>query len=147
MIDRVVFFIALLSAATALGGALAHALELPNKIGMPRDDYFVVQRIYRGWSRLGFLLAVEVISILALIILFWPDPVICWAAICAMLSLLAAQFVFWTYAFPADAATGNWTRIPPNWKLLRRQWEFSHAAGAGLQLLAVSALIVAALSA
>ncbi len=63
----------------------------------------------------------------------------------AVACLAAAQAIFWTYTYPANAATENWTTIPPNWEALRRQWEFSHAAGAGLQLLAMSFLIIAAL--
>jgi hypothetical protein len=35
----VLFFIAMLATALALGPALAHAFELPNKIGLGRDDY------------------------------------------------------------------------------------------------------------
>jgi hypothetical protein len=30
----------------ALGAALAHALELPNKIGLSREHYFIMQRAY-----------------------------------------------------------------------------------------------------
>jgi hypothetical protein len=42
-------FFSLLFAALALAPALAHLLELPNKIGLSRDNYPVVQQIYRGW--------------------------------------------------------------------------------------------------
>jgi hypothetical protein len=45
--------VALLATAVALGAALAHALELPNKIGMSVDTYFIVQQVYSGWNRLG----------------------------------------------------------------------------------------------
>jgi hypothetical protein len=44
--QNIAFFIALLATALALGGALAHALELPNKISMSREHYFIVQRAY-----------------------------------------------------------------------------------------------------
>ncbi len=44
------YFIAILFAALA---AMAHLLELPNKIGLSREDYFTVQAIYRGWALLG----------------------------------------------------------------------------------------------
>jgi hypothetical protein len=58
-LQDVAFFVALLATALALGGALAHALELPNKIGMVREHYFIVQRAYDGWNRLANLLAVQ----------------------------------------------------------------------------------------
>jgi hypothetical protein len=46
-------FFSLLFAALALAPALAHLLELPNKIGLSRDNYLVVQQIYRGWALSG----------------------------------------------------------------------------------------------
>lgn len=45
-------FLSLLFAALALAPALAHLLELPNKIGLPRDAYLIVQHIYYGWAPL-----------------------------------------------------------------------------------------------
>ena len=59
-------FVALLATALALGAALAHALALPNKLGMSREAYFVVQNIYRGWNRLGYLLVIELMGMLAM---------------------------------------------------------------------------------
>ena len=46
-------FFNLLFTVFALAPALAHLLELPNKIGLSRDDYLIVQQIYRGWALLG----------------------------------------------------------------------------------------------
>ena len=145
-IGDVVFFVALLSTAMALGGALAHLFELPNKISLPRDQYFLVQGIYAGWNRLTYLLVVELVSILAVIVMFRRQPHVFWPGVVALLGLIAAQTVFWIYTYPANAATSNWTVIPDNWEVLRRNWEYSHAAGAAFQLLTMSALIVAALA-
>src|SRR5215203_1102198 len=61
----IAFFIALLSTGLALGGALAHLFELPNKIDLPREEYFVVQKAYRGWWQLAYLLAFQLVSMLA----------------------------------------------------------------------------------
>jgi hypothetical protein len=47
-ITTIVFFVVLLASALVLGPALAHLLELPNKIGLPREEYFIVQKAYRG---------------------------------------------------------------------------------------------------
>ena len=70
----VAFFVALMATALALGGALAHALELPNKIGMSREDYFIAQQLYAGWNRLAFLLAIQAAGMLALIVIYWREP-------------------------------------------------------------------------
>jgi len=140
-----VFFIALLSTAIALGGALAHAFELPNKIGLEQDVYFTVQQIYAGWDRLGWLLLVEAVSMAALAALSRAQPTVMWSAVAALAALAAAQAIFWIFTFPANAATDNWTAVPDDWEALRIQWEFSHLAGACCQLVAMVMLIFAAL--
>lgn len=140
----VVVFAALMSTALALGGALAHLLELPNKIDMPRDQYFVVQSIYRGWNQLAYLLAIELVSMIALLVISRHEPKVILPAAIALVCLIASQAVFWIYTYPANVATSSWTSIPENWEALRLQWEYSHAAGAAFQILAMAGLIVAA---
>lgn len=142
----VALFFALLATAIALGAALAHALELPNKIGLSVSEYFTVQQTYRGWNQLAYVLFLQLIAIMSVIILARHAPYVRGFAILALLCLIAAQALFWIYTYPANVATVNWTSIPPNWETLRRQWEYSHLAGAAFQLLAMSALIIAALA-
>lgn len=141
----IAFFIALMATALALGGALAHALELPAKIGMSREDYFVVQQIYAGWNRLAFLLAIELTGMLALLVIYWREPAVMRPVALALACLVAAQVVFWIWTFPANAVTGNWTVQPENWEQLRTHWEYSHLAGAVFQTGAMAALVVAVL--
>ena len=142
---EVLFFVAMLSSAMALGGALAHLFELPNKIGLPQDEYFIVQQAYRGWSLLGWLLLVQLASIVAVAVLSRRERRIFRPVVAAALFLLAAQTVFWVFTFPTNVATENWTVAPDNWERLRRQWEYSHAVGALFQLLVTASLILAAI--
>ena len=142
---RAVFFVALLATALALGAALAHALELPNKIALGRDEYFIVQRIYAGWSNLAYLLVVQFIALLASAAMSRRDAGVLRPVILPCLCLVAAQAVFWIWTYPANAATANWTRIPADWETLRRQWEYSHAAGAAFQVLGMMSLTIAVL--
>jgi hypothetical protein len=144
-LQDVTFFVALLATALALGGALAHALELPNKIGMSREHYFIVQRAYDGWNRLAYLLAVQLFGIIAVIGLYRAEPRVWWPATAALAALVAAQAIFWIWTFPANQATNNWTSQPQNWEILRRNWEYSHLAGAAFQILAMTSLILAVL--
>jgi len=141
-----VFFVALLATAMALGAALAHAFELPNKIGLPEDEYFIMQKAYRGWNQLAFLLVTELASMIALAALYWNEPHVRWPVVVAIFCLLGAQAIFWLYTYPTNVSTNDWTMTPGNWEELRNQWEYSHLAGAGFQLAAMSFLIVAALS-
>lgn len=142
----VALFVALFATAIDLAPALAHLMALPNKIGLAREQYFIVQAIYAGWAFIAVALVFQLIGVLATVIIYRRDrPVMVWSLI-SLLCLIGAQVVFWVYTFPANAATSNWTQIPDNWEVLRSQWEYSHAVGAGFQLLAMIALIIAALS-
>lgn len=139
------FAVALMATALAMGAALAHALELPNKMLLDRDAYFTVQQIYAGWNRLALLLAVEFAGMLAVQTVYRRQAAVARPTVAALLFLAGAQAVFWRWTFPANVATANWTLKPENWLQLRSQWEYSHLAGAGLQILALAALIVAVL--
>jgi hypothetical protein len=142
---NIVLFVAFLASALVLGPALAHLFELPNKIDLPRDEYFIVQKAYRGWSQLGWLLLVQVAALAAAAYLARIEPRALTLILLALVSVLAAQFVFWLFTYPANVATVNWTVTPENWEKLRRQWEYSHAAGAILQLSALCLLFLAVL--
>lgn len=143
--NDIAFFVALLATALAMGAALAHALELPNKIDMLRDHYFVVQRAYDGWNRLAYLLAVELVGMLAVIWLYRSESRVLAPALAALACLVIAQAIFWIWTFPANQATANWTMQPDDWERLRREWEYSHLAGAVFQTLAMASLILAVL--
>ena len=121
---------------------MAHLLELPNKIGLPRDEYLTVQHIYNGWALLGFVVYGAFFSTLALAILVRRRAREFRLALTAFLCILGTQIVFWTLTFPANRATSNWTVLPDNWIALRAQWEYSHAASAVLDLVALVAVAV-----
>lgn len=141
------FFFAILATAFAMGGALAHAFAMANKLALSQEEYFIAQKIYAGWDRLAYLLAVELTGMIVLLVLYWRDATVRRLLTAALLCLLAAQAVFWIFTYPANQLTANWTTQPENWDALRRQWEYSHFAGALLQTLALAALIGAALTA
>jgi hypothetical protein len=142
---NIAFFVASLASALVLGPALAHLFELPNKIGLPRDEYFIVQKAYRGWSLFGWLLLVQLAALAAAAYLTRLESRTLTLVLLAVVSVIAAQIVFWLFTYPANVATENWTLRPESWETLRRQWEYSHAAGAILQLLAFCLLILAVL--
>jgi hypothetical protein len=139
------WFITVLATALAMAAAVAHALELPNKLAMDQQDYFAAQQSYRGWNQLAFLLSIEVTGMIAFAASYWRVRPICWRLFVALGFVVLAQLAFWFFTFPANAATDNWTVIPLNWATLRAQWEYSHLAGAIFQLLAFSFLLLAVL--
>jgi hypothetical protein len=129
-----------MATALALGPALAHLLELPNKIDLPKDAYFTVQQIYAGWNLLGGVLALQLVAITSVVFTARPDRRLTALAFVALGCVVGAQALFWIFTYPANAATANWTMQPDDWQALRLQWEYSHAAGALLQLGAMACL-------
>ncbi len=139
-------FTSLLFAGLALAPALAHLLELPNKIGLSRDEYLVAQQLYSGWALLGIIVFAALFSTLAHVLLVRRQRTAFVLALFALACLAGAQAIFWTWTFPANQATQNWTVLPESWAALRAQWEYSHAAAAGLNLVAFASLILAVLA-
>jgi hypothetical protein len=141
MMLNAIRFSALLFASLALGPSLAHLLELPNKIGLAADAYLTVQQIYRGWALLGIVAVAALLSSLLLAVKTRAHRKEFVPALIAFLCIAATQVVFWTFTFPVNRQTQDWTFLPQHWMALRVQWEYSHAASAVLNLVALLALI------
>jgi Ni/Fe-hydrogenase subunit HybB-like protein len=139
-------FISLLSSALALSVGLAHLLELPNKMRLSREDYLTVQQIYRGWALTGIFVVVALLSTLVLTIMVRHARNVFMLTFIALLCIAGTQVVFWRFTYPVNQQTSNWTVLPANWVELRRQWEYSHATSAILDLIALVMLILSVLA-
>jgi hypothetical protein len=104
-----------------------------------------VQQIYRGWALLGVVVIGALVSTLAYAVVVRAQRKPLALAVIALFCLAGTQALFWTFTFPANQLTENWTALPDNWALLRSQWEYSHAASALLNLAALIALILSVL--
>jgi hypothetical protein len=125
----------------------AHLFELPGKIGLSREAYFAVQGIYAGWALFGIPIVAAILANGALFVtLRRREPQAArWALVSAAL-ITASLAVFFIWIFPANQATGNWTTIPDNWEVLRRHWEYAHAASALIVFAAFLATVMATVS-
>jgi hypothetical protein len=130
-------FAAVLLTALALVPAGAHLLELPHKIGLARDDYFVVQAIYRGWALLGIVSIGAILANLLLAAALRKRGEPARLPFVAGLLLVLGLAIFFGWTYPANQATANWTVAPPDWASLRSAWEWSHAANAVVTLAAL----------
>jgi hypothetical protein len=142
---RVACFCAVVLTALALVPVGAHLAALPNKIGLPQEQYFVVQGIYRGWALFGLVLFGALAANLTLAVMLRRPRAPFWLALTAFVLVagtLAAPFA-WTY--PANRATSDWTVAPDNWRELRAQWEYSHAVNAVLTFVALCSVTLSAL--
>ena len=134
--------LALLFTALSLVPGGAHALEFGHKIGLSREDYAIVQRLYLGWQFMG----IAVVGALLLngglaAMLRHNNPAFNWS-IAATLFLVLSLAIFFTWTFPVNQTTVNWTILPANWEALRRQWEYSHLVNEAVSLLAFVCLTV-----
>jgi hypothetical protein len=140
---HLVEFLAVVLTALALAPGMAHVMELPNKLPMTREAYLIVQRVYRGWNLLAFIVIGALIATLVLVLSVDGDAFV--PALIGFLAIVATQVVFWVFTFPVNRLTRDWTQVPDDWQRLRDRWEFSHAASAVLNFIAIVCVTVAVL--
>jgi hypothetical protein len=141
----IIRFCSLFFTGLAMSAALAHLFELPNKINLSKDDYLTVQQIYRGWALLGIVVIAALLSTLILAIMVRKEKRIFALTLIALLCIVGTQIIFWIFTYPANKQTNNWTMLPANWFELRKQWEYSHAISAVLDMIALITLIISIL--
>jgi hypothetical protein len=130
MILKIVQFLALVFTALALIPGGAHLFSLLNKIDMTQEQYFVAQSIYRGWWLMALILIPAVLLDLAYAFMLRRQRPAFALAAAGCIGLAATLAIFFTWTYPANVATQNWTVVPSNWMELRWQWEYSHAVNA-----------------
>jgi hypothetical protein len=142
MVLKVVYFISILLTAVTMAAGFAHLLELPNKMGLSREEYLIVQQIYRGWALLGIAVIGALLSTLILTIMVRANQRVLYLTLTATLCIGLGLVVFFLFTYPANQQTLNWTMLPENWQELRRHWEYSHAIGAVLSCIALMSLVL-----
>jgi hypothetical protein len=143
---RMMQFLAIVLIALALVPGGAHLLELPNKIGLSQEQYFTVQGIYLGWALpAGVVLIGALAASLVLTIMLRGRGAPFWLTLAAFLLVGATLVIFFTWIYPANQATSNWTAVPENWRALRAQWEYSHAVNAVLTFIALCGVTLSTL--
>lgn len=142
---RATQFAAIVLTALALVPVGAHLLELAAKISLDQAQYLTVQQIYRGWAFLGVVLIAAMLANLILAFRSRSQTMPMLLAGAAALLLAVTLTVFFTWTFPVNQATANWTAAPADWEDQRARWEYSHAANAVLTFLALLATVAASL--
>jgi hypothetical protein len=69
--------------APALVPVGAHLFELPNKIGLSEEHYFLVQSIYRGWALFGIVIFAAILTNLLAAALLWREARAFWPNLAA----------------------------------------------------------------
>jgi len=150
----------ILFAAIGMALSLAHALEFPGKRRLDRDAYLKVQAIYYpGFTIGGIFEPVALIASFALLLLMPLGSLPFWLTLAAFFSFLLAHAIYWAITHPVnkvwlkdetlDKAGGRFfaagtATVEGDWTALRDRWEWSHIARAGLEMLGLVTLVVAA---
>jgi hypothetical protein len=142
---RMLYFLSLMLTAIAMGLALTHFFELPNKIDISAEHYLIVQRNYDNWAVIGLVVPAAFLCVLILTFALRGSGAPFALALIAVALLIAELAVFWGLIFPVNQATENWTRLPENWEALRSQWEYAHAGRTVIYVLALGALVMSLL--
>jgi hypothetical protein len=137
--------------------AVAHALELPGKMRLSKDEYAVMQRVYYpGFTVAGLAEPAGILMILILLIRAPVDHTM-WFVV-AFASLVGMQVIYWLVTHPVNkvwiegqrlsAASGRFFAAGSDraenraWVALRNRWEFSHVARASCSMLGLIALLI-----
>jgi hypothetical protein len=139
-------FATVMLVALSMATAMCHLLELPAKIGYDAPLWLtLLHTLYPPtFGTVGA--AFEVGAIVTSLVLAWlvrrRGRVFAWT-LAGALCMVAAHVAFWVWIAPVNATLGAVTpdTLPPDWTSLRDRWEYTHAARALLQVLALGAVV------
>ena len=99
-------------AAIAMALSLAHALELPGKMRLDKEQYFTVQRIYYpGFTIGGISEPAVIVAILILLVMTPRGTPAFWLAAGALLAFLVMQLIFWIMTQPINKVWLEQTKL------------------------------------
>jgi len=146
MIFKSVCLLAVISVALCLIPAGAHFFELANKMSLSTVEYMTTQKIYAGWSFFGVAIIAALAFTLTHTLMVRAEHAAFLLSLTALLCLGATQVIFWTFTYPINVVTNNWTISPQDFETARRQWEYSHAVNAVLTFVALVTITLSTLT-
>src|SRR6516164_9253645 len=138
--------LAVISVALCLIPAGAHFFELANKMSLSTAEYMTTQKIYAGWSFFGVVIICAIVCTFMHTLMVRAERTAFLLSLTALLCLGAMQVIFWTFTYPMNVATNNWTITPQDFETARRQWEYSHAVNAVLAFVALVTITLSTLT-
>ena len=155
--------LAVVLVAIAMALALAHALELPGKMRLAKEQYLAVQPIYYpGFTIGGAAEPAAMFVLVALLIAMPAEGAAFWLVAAALLALIAMHAAYWLLTHPVNnfwlkdfkpqGLGGGFFAFDPlgrrggeegDWTALRDRWELSHVVRAGFGLASLIFLAVA----
>ena len=145
MLVKIWRLLTIMLTALSMGTALCHLLEMPAKITYEGALWLtLLQTLYPpAFGTIGAFFEVgAVVTAVVLAFLVRRRPAFGWTLLGA-LCLVVAHAAFWIWVAPVNATMSPLTpeTLPADWMRLRNQWEYTHAARAVLQIVALGALV------
>jgi hypothetical protein len=141
--------------------SVAHALELPGKLRLTREQYLAVQPIYYpGFTVIGTAEPLSVLVLAGLVALTPRGTLAFWLIAGALLAAALAHLLYWTLTAPVNKVWLSRETLSDNaqrffgaggslnesdWTILRDRWERSHLYRAAASVIALILLAVALL--
>jgi hypothetical protein len=131
--------------ALSMGMALCHLLEMPAKMMYDGALWLTLLQTLDGtFGTIGAFIEVSAV-VTAVVLAFLVRrhrPAFGWT-LGGALCLVAAHVAWWVWVAPVNATMAPLTpeTLPADWMRLRDQWEYTHAARAVLQIVALGALV------
>jgi hypothetical protein len=150
MLIRTLRFGVIMLTAISMATAFAHLLEMPAKLKFDSSKWLaLLQTLYPpAFGPIGGV--AEVGAVVGIVLLAFVvrrrRAAFRWTLLAAV-CLISAHVCFWILVAPVNAAMLPLTpeTLPPDWTRLRDQWEYTHAARAVLQIMALGGLVVSLL--
>ena len=146
MVFESVRLLAVISVAFCLIPAGAHFFELADKMSLSTADYMTTQKIYAGWTSFGVAIIAAIVFTLTHTLMVRAKRTAFLLSLTALLCIGATQVIFWTFTYPMNVATNNWTITPQDFEAVRRQWEYSHAVNAVFTFVALVIITLSTLT-
>jgi hypothetical protein len=156
--------ITILLVAVLVAATLAHVLELPGKMRLPKAAYLAVQQIYYpGFTIAGLVGEFGGMLATLLLTIVTPAGPRFWLTLCALVALVCVHAIYWLLTHPVNRfwvddfelkgfgkqffhfdPAGRSRAQPPDWTALRDRWEYSHVMRAALAFVSLALLATAA---
>jgi len=136
--------------ALSLAPALGHLLEMPAKMTYDGALWLKLQQsLYGAFGTFGgaFEMGAVITTIVLVILVRDRRPAFSWT-LAAAICMVAANAAYWVVLAPINATIAGTVpgTLPTDWMGLRDQWEYTHAARAVLQMIALGALAFSVLA-
>lgn len=141
--------------------SVAHALELPGKLRLTREQYLAVQPIYYpGFTVIGAAEPLSILVLAALLALAPGAAASFWLIAAALAASVLTHVLYWILTAPVnkawlrnEALSGSAQRLfgaggslnESDWTMLRDRWEWSHLYRAATSVSVLILLAVALL--